>query len=55
MGKGTRPGGNEAHIAATLEYEAKLRGSQGLAYVPVVGAGRNALVLHYTHNDQQLA
>ena len=44
----------EHHVAAKLEYEMKMRGSRGFAYVPVVAGGRNGLVLHYVFNDEKL-
>eukprot|EP00842_Homolaphlyctis_polyrhiza_P003567 jgi/Hompol1/4210/HPOL_003517-RA len=50
----TRPGITEHQISATLEYQARMHGASGLAYVPVVAGGRNALILHYVQNQQML-
>ncbi|KAI8918042.1 peptidase M24, structural domain-containing protein [Entophlyctis helioformis] len=35
-------------------YEVRMRGASGLAYVPVVAGGRNALIMHYVQNQQVL-
>ncbi|KAF8554093.1 peptidase M24 [Imleria badia] len=48
----TRPGISESAIAAHFEYLCCLSGSQRLAYVPVVASGPNALIIHYTSNNQ---
>ncbi|KAG9317064.1 peptidase M24 [Chiua virens] len=48
----TRPGISESAIAAHFEYLCCLAGSQRLAYVPVVASGPNALIIHYTSNNQ---
>ncbi|PPQ68846.1 hypothetical protein CVT26_001680 [Gymnopilus dilepis] len=48
----TKPGLSEASLAAHFEYICALRGSQRLAYVPVVASGPNSLILHYTANNQ---
>lgn len=42
----------ESHIAAKMEFECRLRGAEGLAYVPVVAGGPRANIIHYTRNDQ---
>ncbi|KAI8810820.1 peptidase M24, structural domain-containing protein [Cladochytrium replicatum] len=44
----------EHEVQSVLEYEVKRRGGDGLAYVPVVAGGQNALVLHYVWNQQVL-
>jgi len=41
----------EASLAAHFEYICMLEGAQRMAYVPVVASGANALVIHYTSND----
>ncbi|KZT35568.1 peptidase M24 [Sistotremastrum suecicum HHB10207 ss-3] len=46
------PGRSEADIAAHFQYRCLLNGAQRLAYVPVVASGPNALIIHYTANDQ---
>lgn len=46
------PGMSEHELAAHFEYTCALRGSQRPAYVPVVASGPNALIIHYTSNNQ---
>jgi Xaa-Pro aminopeptidase len=48
----TEPGKTESALAAHFEYTCALNGAQRPAYVPVVGSGANALVIHYTSNNQ---
>ncbi|EJD00812.1 peptidase M24 [Fomitiporia mediterranea MF3/22] len=48
----TKPGMSEAALAAHFEYICALNGAQRPAYVPVVASGANALIIHYTANDQ---
>ncbi|KAI5116860.1 hypothetical protein M0805_009170 [Coniferiporia weirii] len=48
----TDPGMPESSLAAHFEYLCALHGSQRPAYVPVVASGANALIIHYTSNDQ---
>jgi len=48
----TQPGLSEASVAAHFEYICALGGAQRPAYVPVVASGPNALILHYTANNQ---
>lgn len=45
-----RPGGRENHVAAALIGHYLREGSEGWGYPPIVGAGANAAVLHYTEN-----
>ncbi|KAF8334979.1 peptidase M24 [Cantharellus anzutake] len=45
---------SESALAAHFEYLCALKGSERPAYVPVVASGANALVIHYTSNDQIL-
>ncbi|ORX92277.1 hypothetical protein K493DRAFT_325361 [Basidiobolus meristosporus CBS 931.73] len=52
--KATKPGVSEQTISALFEYECRKRGSQMLAYVPVVAGGKNALTMHYVNNNQLL-
>ncbi|RKP20841.1 Creatinase/aminopeptidase [Rozella allomycis CSF55] len=52
--KFTQPGMFERALEAKLEYEAKIRGANGLAYVPVCAGGENANTIHYVSNAQQL-
>ncbi len=48
------PGLNEANIHAELVHEYMINQCEP-AYPPIVGAGANACVLHYTANNQPLA
>jgi intermediate cleaving peptidase 55 len=48
------PGFLEAAVAAHFEYLCAIKGSERPAYVPVIASGRNALVIHYTANNQLL-
>ena len=48
-----RPGVGEWEIEAELLHEFVRRGSRGFAYPPIIGAGKNACVLHYVDNDQR--
>lgn len=41
----------ESAIAAHFEYLCLLNGAARMAYVPVVASGANALIIHYTSND----
>ncbi|XP_024529008.1 intermediate cleaving peptidase 55, mitochondrial [Selaginella moellendorffii] len=45
---------HEHLLAATIEYESKIRGAQRMAFPPVVGSGANASVIHYSRNDQRI-
>ncbi|XP_057834361.2 intermediate cleaving peptidase 55, mitochondrial isoform X3 [Cryptomeria japonica] len=45
---------HEHILAATIEYECKIRGAQRMAFPPVVGGGVNGSVIHYSRNDQQI-
>ena len=47
-------GATEAVLAATFEYESRLRGAERLAYPCVVAGGSNAVTLHYMHNNARL-
>jgi len=47
-------GVTEAALAATFEYECRLRGAERLAYPCVVASGDKAVTLHYMHNNKQL-
>jgi Xaa-Pro aminopeptidase len=50
-----RPGVYEYEIDALLRSTFRSRGSERVAYEPIVGSGPNATVLHYVHNRRQLA
>lgn len=47
-----KPGVGEWEIEAELLHEFVRRGSRGFAYGPIIGAGKNACVLHYVENDK---
>jgi Xaa-Pro aminopeptidase len=46
-----KPGMNEHDVAARMLYEFLKRGCNRPAYAPIVGAGVNSTVLHYSAND----
>ncbi|KAI1315282.1 hypothetical protein EDD11_001014 [Mortierella claussenii] len=52
--KFTNPKRLEHQIYAKFDFECRMRGSQMMAYVPVVAGGSNALTMHYVNNDQPL-
>lgn len=49
-----RPGMMEYQIQAEIEYEFRKRGSAWPAYPTIVAGGRNACVLHYITNNEEL-
>ena len=49
-----RPGLHEYEIEALLRGVFKSRGSERVAYEPIVGSGTNATVLHYVRNRRRL-
>ena len=46
-----KPGVSEREIAALMQYEFEKRGCERPAYSPIVGAGFNSTVLHYSTNS----
>ncbi|KAL2797992.1 peptidase M24, structural domain-containing protein [Aspergillus keveii] len=44
----------EKDLTSFLEYNFKINGCDGSAFVPVVAGGSNALSIHYTKNDDTL-
>ncbi len=46
-----RPGVMEYEVEAEMTHEFIRNGSAGHAYLPIIGAGRNGLILHYHDND----
>jgi len=46
-----KPGLNERDIDARMQYEFMKRGCERPAYAPIVGAGANSTILHYSAND----
>jgi Xaa-Pro aminopeptidase len=49
-----RPGLNEYHLEAELQHEFMTNGCRNWAYPPIVGAGENGCILHYTENNRTL-
>lgn len=45
---------NEFHLEAEFLYELQRHGCRNVAYDPIIAAGSNACVLHYTDNNQPL-
>ncbi len=45
------PGSFEYELEAVIDYTFRRRGGTGPGYATIVGAGRNATVLHYVTND----
>eukprot|EP01059_Diplonema_ambulator_P020067 TRINITY_DN33764_c0_g1_i1.p1 TRINITY_DN33764_c0_g1~~TRINITY_DN33764_c0_g1_i1.p1 ORF type:complete len:478 (+),score=72.30 TRINITY_DN33764_c0_g1_i1:101-1534(+) len=52
--RSTVPGVVESQIYAIMEYAARVKGAQWLAYPPVVAGGDAGLSLHYVQNEQVL-
>jgi len=48
-----KPGVGEWEIEAELLHEFVRSGSRGFAYLPIIGSGKNACVLHYIDNNQR--
>lgn len=48
-----KPGVGEWEIEAELLHEFVRSGSRGFAYIPIIGTGKNACVLHYVENDKR--
>ncbi len=49
--KFVRPGVMEYEVEAEMTHEFIRRGAKGHAYQPIVGSGKNGLVLHYIENS----
>ncbi|MDH3688836.1 MAG: Xaa-Pro aminopeptidase [Gammaproteobacteria bacterium] len=49
-----KPGMMEYEIEAEIGYEFRRRGASGPAYPSIVAGGRNACILHYTENTDEL-
>jgi Xaa-Pro aminopeptidase len=49
--RASRPGMHEYQIEAELLYEFRRHGAQFPAYTPIVAAGANACILHYSANN----
>lgn len=52
--KRCRAGLTEADLEAELLYACRRGGAEGMAYPPIVAAGANACILHYTANSAAL-
>ncbi len=46
-----KPGVTEYGIEAEMTHEFIMQGARGHAYQPIIGSGRNGLVLHYVENS----
>lgn len=51
--KFVKPGVKEYEIEAEMTHEFIKSGAKGHAYQPIVGSGKNALVLHYIENSDE--
>ena len=51
--KAAKPGAHEYELQAAVEYAFKRHGATS-GYTSIVGAGRNATILHYIENDAKL-
>lgn len=49
-----RPGMKEYQLEAELIHEFTQSGARGLAYSPIVAAGKNACILHYSDNCSEI-
>jgi Xaa-Pro aminopeptidase len=49
-----KPGSNECEVEAVLRYVFRKQGSPRSGYAPIVAAGSNATVLHYTVNNEPI-
>jgi Xaa-Pro aminopeptidase len=49
--KAIKPGMNEREVSALLQYEWGKRGCERPAYAPIVGAGFDSTILHYSADD----
>ncbi len=52
--RATRPGLFEFELEARIEYRYRLAGAQDVAYPSIVAGGRNATILHYNTNRDEL-
>lgn len=48
------PGKNEFEIQAEIEHEFTVNRANGHGYYPIIAGGKNACVLHYSANNQEL-
>jgi Xaa-Pro aminopeptidase len=49
--KNVKPGMMEYEVEAGITYDFLMQGARGHAYAPIIAAGKNACVLHYTDNN----
>ena len=49
--KAIKPGMSEQEVSALLQYEWGKRGCERPSYAPIVGAGFNSTILHYSDDD----
>lgn len=50
--KYSKPGVNESHLYAKMDFECRTRGADYLSYPPVVAGGDRANIIHYISNNQ---
>ncbi|MBN2173921.1 MAG: aminopeptidase P N-terminal domain-containing protein [Bacteroidales bacterium] len=50
--KFVKPGVSEYEIEAEITHEFITKGARGHAYEPIIGSGKNAMILHYTENSE---
>jgi Xaa-Pro aminopeptidase len=50
--KFSKPGINESHLYAKMDFGCRMRGAEYLAYPPVVAGGDRANIIHYIANNQ---
>jgi Xaa-Pro aminopeptidase len=49
----TKPGKHEFEIQAEITHEFLINRANGHGYEPIIAAGKNSCVLHYTENDKE--
>lgn len=49
-----KPGINERELEATFDYKIQLAGAPGRSFDTIVASGKNATILHYVDNNQEI-
>ncbi|XFA99542.1 aminopeptidase P family protein [Candidatus Izemoplasma sp. B36] len=52
--KTVKPGMNERQLEALFEYTIKMAGSSGVSFETISASGKNATILHYVDNNQEI-
>lgn len=52
--RSTRPGLGEWELDSLITWQQRRAGADGPAYAPIVGSGRNSLVLHYNFSSRRM-